>query len=48
MSKVLVVDEERDIQTLFDQRFRREIRSGELDYVFAFSGEEALTCMNEL
>jgi two-component system chemotaxis response regulator CheY len=48
MSKVLVVDDERDIQTLFEQCFRREIRSGELDFVFAFSGEEALTCMNEL
>lgn len=42
MSKVLVVDDERDIQTLFEQRFRKEIRNGELDFVFAFSGEEAL------
>ena len=47
MSKVLVVDDERDIQTLFEQRFRREITSGELDFVFAFSGEEALTYLNQ-
>lgn len=40
--KVLVVDDERDIQPLFEQRFRKEIRKGELELVFAFSGEEAL------
>jgi two-component system, chemotaxis family, chemotaxis protein CheY len=39
---ILVVDDERDIQTLFVQRFRREIRNGELHFDFAFSGEEAL------
>ncbi len=43
--KILVVDDEKDIQTLFEQRFRREIKNGELDFVFAFSGEEALTYM---
>ena len=47
MSKVLVVDDEMDIQTLFEQRFRKEIRNGELDFVFAFSGEEALTYLNQ-
>ena len=40
--KVLVVDDERDIQTLFEQRFRKEIKNAEMDFVFAFSGEEAL------
>lgn len=40
--KILVVDDEPDIKTLFEQRFRREIRSGELDFSFAYSGEEAL------
>ena len=43
--KVLVVDDEKDVQVLFEQRFRREIRSGELKFVFAFSGEEALKFM---
>lgn len=43
--KVLVVDDEKDIQILFNQRFRREIRGGELEFVFAFSGEEALYFM---
>ncbi|HYE59246.1 MAG TPA: response regulator [Rhodothermales bacterium] len=44
--KVLVVDDERDVEPLFRQRFRREIKSGELELVFAFSGEEALTVLN--
>jgi CheY-like chemotaxis protein len=40
--KILVVDDEMDIRTLFEQRFRREIRSGEMEFAFAISGEEAL------
>ncbi len=40
--KILVVDDEPDVQTLFLQRFRKEIRAKELELVFAFSGEEAL------
>ncbi|SFQ77593.1 response regulator [Hymenobacter arizonensis] len=41
--QILVVDDETDVRDLFMQRFRREIRSGELSFSFAFSGEEALT-----
>lgn len=44
--KILVVDDERDIQTLFEQRFRKEIREKSLEFVFAFSGEEALAYLN--
>ena len=40
--KVLVVDDERDVQALFEQRFRKEIKEKEIEFVFAFSGEEAL------
>ena len=40
--KILVVDDEQDVQALFEQRFRKEIKSEELTFVFAFSGEEAL------
>ena len=43
--KILVVDDERDIQTLFEQRFRKEIRDKVMEFAFAFSGEEALVCM---
>jgi len=42
MMKVLVVDDERDIQALFEQRFRKEIRNKQIEFEFAFSGEEAL------
>ncbi len=40
--KILVVDDERDVQLLFQQRFRKEIRNGKVHFAFAFSGEEAL------
>lgn len=40
--KILVVDDEQDIQPLFKQRFRREIKSHELEIEFALSGEAAL------
>ena len=40
--KILVVDDEIDVRVLFEQRFRKEIRDGEMEFVFAFSGEEAL------
>src|SRR5690606_23353389 len=45
--KVLVVDDETDVQFLFEQRFRKEIRSGEMNFVFAFSGESALAYLNQ-
>ena len=44
--KILVVDDEKDIQDLFEQRFRKEIRSGDMHFDFAFSGEEALSYLN--
>ncbi len=46
-TKILVVDDEQDIKPLFEMRFRREIRSGELSFSFAFSGEEALRYMED-
>ena len=45
--KILVVDDERDIEVLFEQRFRREIKTGEIDFVFAYSGEQALQYLNQ-
>jgi len=45
MRKILVVDDEHDVKTLFEQRFRKEIKSGDLEFNFAFSGEEALQYM---
>jgi YesN/AraC family two-component response regulator len=40
--KILIVDDERDVEDLFRQKLRKEIKSGQLELVFAFSGQEAL------
>ena len=45
--KILVVDDERDIKTLFEQRFRKEIRDKSIEFAFAFSGEDALVCIEK-
>jgi adenylate cyclase len=39
---ILVVDDEPDVEALISQRFRREIRKGELSFIFARDGQEAL------
>lgn len=44
--KILFVDDERDVEALFRQKFRKEIKSGELELSFAFSGEEALDLLD--
>ncbi|HEX4951156.1 MAG TPA: response regulator [Blastocatellia bacterium] len=46
--KVLVVDDEADVRLLFEQRFRREVRAGQLTFYFALSGEEALTLLEQV
>ncbi len=45
--KILVVDDEQDIKTLFEQRFRKEIKSGQVEFIFSFSGEDALVQLND-
>ena len=45
--KILVVDDEQDIKTLFEQRFRKEIKSGQVEFIFSFSGEDALQQLNK-
>ncbi|MGH7046923.1 MAG: adenylate/guanylate cyclase domain-containing protein [Stellaceae bacterium] len=42
---VLVVDDEPDLESLVQQRFRRQIRSGELVFRFARDGVEALEAL---
>jgi two-component system chemotaxis response regulator CheY len=44
---ILVVDDEKDMQTLFEQRFRKEIREKRVRFAFAISGEEALTYLKD-
>lgn len=40
--KLLIVDDERDVELLFRQKFRKELKSGQVSFDFAFSGAEAL------
>ena len=44
--KILVVDDEPDVQPLFLQRFRKEIRDHQFDFSFALSGEDALNYLH--
>jgi sigma-B regulation protein RsbU (phosphoserine phosphatase) len=44
--KILVVDDEPDVELLIKQKFRRKIRDGEFEFEFARNGEEALEKMN--
>ncbi|HWH63205.1 MAG TPA: response regulator [Ginsengibacter sp.] len=46
--KILVVDDEKDMETLFQQRFRKEIRDGKVQFAFASSGEDALTYLSRM
>ena len=42
MIRVMVVDDEHDVEPLFRQRFRKEMKEGQIDFHFTFSGEDAL------
>ncbi len=44
--KFLVVDDEKDVEMLFRQKFRKEVRNGSVELVFAFSGQEALNLLD--
>ena len=48
MIKMLVVDDERDVELLFSQKFRKEIRNGEVELNFAFNAKEALSFLKAL
>lgn len=45
--KILVVDDEVDLEPLVKQRFRRQIREGVYDFLFAHNGLEALAKLIE-
>ncbi|WP_206285906.1 adenylate/guanylate cyclase domain-containing response regulator [Yeosuana marina] len=42
MAKILVVDDETDLQVLIKQKFRKQIRQNEYEFVFAINGKDAL------
>lgn len=48
MIKILVVDDEQDVEFMFRQKFRAEIRNGEYDMHFALSASQALDYMATL
>src|SRR5210317_2477926 len=42
MAKILVVDDETDLEILIKQKFRKEIRKKEYEFLFAVNGNDAL------
>ena len=40
--RVLVVDDEPDVEALITQKFRRKVRNGEIEFIFAHDGQHAL------
>ncbi len=46
-AKILVVDDEPDLEVLVSQKFRRQIRKGEMSFLFAHDGEEALSVLKD-
>ncbi|MDH5603154.1 MAG: response regulator, partial [Cyclobacteriaceae bacterium] len=42
MAKILVADDEPDLEILIKQKFRKEIREGKYQFVFAVNGKDAL------
>lgn len=44
--KILVVDDEPDLEHLVRQRMRRDVRAGHYEFVFAYNGVEALEVLN--
>ena len=47
MAKILVVDDEADLEVLIKQKFRKKIREKEYEFIFAVNGKDALTKVSE-
>jgi len=47
MSKILVVDDEPDLEMLIKQKFRQKIREHRYEFLFAMNGNQALDRLNE-
>jgi DNA-binding NtrC family response regulator len=47
VSKILVVDDEPDLQSLIKQKFRKEIKDNNYDFTFAGNGVQALQKIDE-
>jgi CheY-like chemotaxis protein len=46
-AKILVVDDEPDVEDLVRQKFRRQIKDGSIAFEFAHDGVEALALLGE-
>ena len=47
MTKILVADDETDLETLIRQKFRQKIREQQYEFVFAINGKDALEKMQQ-
>ena len=47
MTKILVADDETDLEVLIKQKFRQKIRDQQYQFVFAINGNDALVKMQE-
>jgi class 3 adenylate cyclase/FixJ family two-component response regulator len=47
MAKILVADDEADLEVLIKQKFRRQIREAQYEFLFALNGLEALERLKE-
>jgi len=48
MTYILVVDDEADLETLIKQKFRKQIREKEYEFIFAINGVDALEKINTI
>ena len=46
-ARVLVVDDEPDVEALITQKFRRKVRKGEIEFIFASDGQHALEVLGQ-
>ncbi len=42
MKKILIVDDEKSVQFLYEKVFKKEVKDGEFELIFSISGEDAL------
>lgn len=47
MTKILVADDEKDLEALIRQKFRKQIREQRYDFIFAINGVDALAKLKE-
>ena len=47
MTKILVADDEADLEALIRQKFRQKIRDQQYDFLFAINGNDAMDKMRQ-